>query len=65
MPEARIKNLTISTLFDNWYTLRKANFDYRKKDGSWEHQEREAYDRGNGAAIMLYNKEKGSVILTR
>ena len=65
MPQTKVKNLNISILSDNWYTLRKASFDYQKKDGSWEHQEREAYDRGNGAAIMLYNKEKGSVILTR
>jgi nudix-type nucleoside diphosphatase (YffH/AdpP family) len=27
--------------------------------------EREAYDRGNGAAILLYNQEKQTVILTR
>ena len=26
---------------------------------------REAYDHGNGAAILLYNKEKKSVIMTR
>ncbi|MCL4117839.1 UNVERIFIED_CONTAM: hypothetical protein GTU68_016416 [Idotea baltica] len=65
MLKAKIKNLNISILSDNWYTLRKANFDYQKKDGTWEHQEREAYDRGNGAAIMLYNQPKGTVILTR
>ena len=65
MPKTKIRNLKTSILSDNWYTLKKANYDYRNKDGSWEHQEREAYDRGNGAAIMLYNKEKGSIILTR
>ncbi|QRR02699.1 GDP-mannose pyrophosphatase NudK [Dyadobacter sandarakinus] len=52
-------------LSDNWYTLRKYTFDYRKADGSWERQAREAYDRGNGAAILLYNSEKKTVILTR
>jgi len=65
MPETKIRNLEVSILSDNWYALRKANFEYLKKDGTWESQEREAYDRGNGAAIMLYNKEKQSVILTR
>ncbi len=52
-------------LSDNWYTLRKYTFDYPKKDGTWERQSREAYDRGNGAVILLYNREKQKVILTR
>lgn len=52
-------------LSDNWYTLNKITFDYQKEDGSWETQVREAYDRGNGAAILLYNKNKGNVVLTR
>lgn len=52
-------------LSDNWYTLNKFTFDYQKEDGSWETQQREAYDRGNGAAILLYNKRKNTVVLTR
>lgn len=52
-------------LSDNWYTLNKYVYDYQKEDGSWETQEREAYDRGNGAAILLYNQRKGTVVLTR
>lgn len=52
-------------LSDNWYALKKISFDYRRKDGSWQPQTREAYDRGNGAAILLYDKERGTVILTR
>ncbi|NOT76539.1 MAG: GDP-mannose pyrophosphatase NudK [Cyclobacteriaceae bacterium] len=52
-------------LSDNWYTLKKITFDYLKKDGTWQTQEREAYDRGNGAVILLYNKIQKTVILTR
>lgn len=52
-------------LSDNWYTLNKITFDYLTKQGEWQRQTREAYDRGNGATILLYNKEKASVILTR
>jgi nudix-type nucleoside diphosphatase (YffH/AdpP family) len=52
-------------LSDNWYTLRKFTYSYRKSDGSLHEQSREAYDRGNGAVILLYNKEKQTVILTR
>ena len=62
-PEIRI--IEEKVLSDNWYTLRKYTFDYQRKDGTWERQSREAYDRGNGATILLYNKEQKTVILTR
>lgn len=52
-------------LSDNWYTLRKFTYDYQHKDGTWEQQSREAYDRGNGATILLYNREQQTVVLTR
>lgn len=60
-----VKLLSEEVLSDNWYTLRKFTFDYQKSNGRWERQSREAYDRGNGATILLYNKEKQTVILTR
>ena len=52
-------------LSDNWYILNKVTFDYQKKDDSWITQKREVYDRGNGAAILLYNTQQKTVILTR
>lgn len=52
-------------LSDSWYTLKKVTFNIRKKDGTTEQQSREAYDRGNGAVILLYSKVAGTVILTR
>lgn len=61
----KIKNLNKTLLSDNWYTLNKYSFDYQQKNGEWQHQQREAYDRGNGATILLYNRAKHSVILTR
>lgn len=61
----RVKIIKTEVLSDNWYTLRKITYEFQKKDGSWQTQDREAYDRGNGATILLYNKEKGTVILTR
>ena len=65
MEKGNIKNIKTELLSDNWYTLNKITFDYQKEDGSWETQVREAYDRGNGAAILLYNKNKKNVVLTR
>jgi GDP-mannose pyrophosphatase NudK len=60
-----VKILHTTLLSDNWYTLKKWTFEYRKKDGSVIQQTREAYDRGNGATILLYNKAQKTVILTR
>ncbi|REC59700.1 GDP-mannose pyrophosphatase NudK [Chryseobacterium pennae] len=65
MQNPNITILKTDILSDNWYTLNKVTFTVRKKDGTTETQSREAYDRGNGAVILLYNKVSNSVILTR
>ncbi len=65
MQNNKIKILKKEILSDNWYSLRKITYEYLKKDGTWQTQSREAYDRGNGAAILLYNTALKSVILTR
>lgn len=65
MPNKAIRNVQTEVLSDNWYVLRKVTYDYQKKDGTWEQHSREAYDRGNGATILLYNKANKTVILTR
>lgn len=62
-PKIKIQNTEL--LSDNWYILNKVTFDYQKKDDSLITQQREVYDRGNGAAILLYNSEMKTVILTR
>lgn len=61
----KVKILSTEILSDNWYTLKKVTFDYLQKNGTWKTQSREAYDRGNGATILLYNKENKTVVLTR
>lgn len=60
-----IKIIETEILSDNWYTLKKITYEYLKNDSSKQIQSREAYDRGNGAAILLYNKIQRTVILTR
>ncbi|MCB0373353.1 MAG: GDP-mannose pyrophosphatase NudK [Muricauda sp.] len=65
MKYGNVKNIKKELLSDNWYTLNKVTFEYQREDGSWETQIREAYDRGNGAVILLYNVRKGTVVLTR
>lgn len=60
-----VKIIETKILSDNWYVLRKITYEYFKKDGTRQVQTREAYDRGNGATILLYNSESKTVILTR
>lgn len=62
---AEVRILDSKTLSDDWYTLKKYTFDVRRRNGEWQRQNREAYDRGNGATILLYNRDKRTVILTR
>jgi len=66
MPEnQRVRIRDVRVLSDDWYVLKKTTFDYLRTDGSWQTLSRETYDRGNGAVILLYNREKKTVILTR
>ncbi|WP_422860321.1 NUDIX domain-containing protein [Flagellimonas sp. S174] len=61
----KVRNIRKELLSDNWYSLHKVTFEYQREDGEWETQIREAYDRGNGAVILLYNTKKETVVLTR
>lgn len=60
----RVKNISTEILSSNWYTLKKVTYDYLS-NGEWKTLNREAYDRGNGAVILLYNKVVKTVILIR
>jgi len=62
-PRVRITDEKL--LSDNWYVLKRYTFDYQQANGTWATQQREAYDRGNGATILLYNPAADTVILTR
>lgn len=65
MTNERVRNIGVEVLADNWYTLRKVTYEYQKRDGTWQKTSREAYDRGNGATILLYNRASNSVVLTQ
>jgi nudix-type nucleoside diphosphatase (YffH/AdpP family) len=60
-----VKILKKEILSANWYKLYKYTFTFTDRHGQELTQSREAYDRGNGATILLYNKEQRTVILTR
>lgn len=61
----QVKIIKEELLSDNWYALKKYTYEILKRNGKRQVQTREVYDRGNGAVILLYNKESGTVILTR
>ncbi|PWC86582.1 GDP-mannose pyrophosphatase [Azospirillum sp. TSH100] len=63
--DERIRIRDVTLLSDDWYVLKKTTFDYRRRDGSWQTLSRETYDRGNGAALLLYDPTRGTVLLTR
>ena len=62
---SRVRVTSVEVLSDNWYVLKKTTFDYLRRDGTWQQQSRETYDRGNGAVILLYNRARGTVVLVR
>jgi nudix-type nucleoside diphosphatase (YffH/AdpP family) len=61
----RVRVREVRVLSDDWYLLKKTTLDYRRRDGSWQTLNRETYDRGNGAAILLYDPARGTVLLVR
>ncbi|ROP62132.1 nudix-type nucleoside diphosphatase (YffH/AdpP family) [Enterobacter sp. BIGb0383] len=62
---AKVRIIGSEVLSDDWYLLKKYTFDFPRRDGEWQRQTREVYDRGNGAAILLYNVARQTLILTR
>lgn len=65
MEKPKIKIQQTDLLSNNWYLLKKVTYEYQKEDSTTETHIREVYDRGNGAAILLYNSKQKTVILTR
>lgn len=55
----------VELLAAGWHVLRRTTFDYRDSRGRWSTQQRETYDRGNGATILLYDAGRRTVLLTR
>lgn len=62
-PDVRVTDVEV--LAAGWHVLRRTTFDYRHRDGHWSTQQAETYDRGNGATILLYDADRGTVLLCR
>lgn len=63
--QEKIRIIEKKVLSDNWYKLYKYTYETNDKKGNKKTESREAYDRGNGAVILLYNVNTKTVILTR
>ena len=61
----RVRQRELWILSDNYYTLRKASFDFQRTDGNWQQQERESYDLGDAAAVLPVDASRGLVILIK
>lgn len=61
----RIRVRSVELLSDDWAKLTKTTFDYRRNDGTWETQIRQTYDRGDGAAILPFDRQRSTVLLVR
>src|SRR5690554_2717843 len=60
-----IKITATEVLSDRKYQLKKVTFNSQTENGDWKTQSREVFDRGDGAALLLYNLENRSIILTQ
>ncbi len=61
----KIEILKDETLSDNWYHLRNITYRYTDSSGETKIHKHEAYDRGNGATILLYDPRRDTVVLVR
>ncbi|HVU90944.1 MAG TPA: NUDIX domain-containing protein [Jatrophihabitans sp.] len=62
-PDVVVRDVEVTS--DGWHVLRRTTYDYRRRSGRWVTEQRETYDRGNGATILLYDTERATVLLTR
>jgi nudix-type nucleoside diphosphatase (YffH/AdpP family) len=62
-PRVRVRDVEVTS--DGWHVLRRTTFDYQNSMGDWTTQQRETYDRGNGATILLYDAVRRTVLLSR
>ena len=61
----RVRIRSVELLSDGWTKLKKIVLDYRRRDGHWDTQTREVYERGEAATVLPYDPERGTVLLVR
>jgi nudix-type nucleoside diphosphatase (YffH/AdpP family) len=61
----RVRVVDVELLAAGWHVLRRTTLDVQQADDTWARQQRETYDRGNGATVLLYDRDRRTVLLTR
>ena len=61
----RVRIRNVDVLSDDWALLKRTTFDLKRRDGTWQTQTRQTYDRGDGISILLYDPDRETVILIR
>jgi nudix-type nucleoside diphosphatase (YffH/AdpP family) len=65
MTKAEIRNLKSTILSNEWATLTRHEFELKRRDGVWEAQIRQSYDRGHAAVILPFDPVRKTVLLVR
>jgi nudix-type nucleoside diphosphatase (YffH/AdpP family) len=65
MTETRIRNHTVETISEGFAPLRRHEFELLRRDGTWDRQLREIYERDDAAAVLPYDPGRGTVLLVR
>lgn len=65
MPDAPVHIVREEILSDFYYPLKNITFEQHGADGDPQIRSHEVYDNASGAAVLLYNRARRSVVLTR
>ncbi|WP_036181771.1 NUDIX domain-containing protein [Marinomonas sp. MED121] len=65
MSNTKVKILKRLVLSKCWYTYSKYSYRYRTKDTPWRIQHREVLNKGDGAAVLLFNYSRKTVVLVK
>ncbi len=63
--DQRIKIIKQQLLGRSWGSLTNYTVEYRRSDGEVQRLDREVYDHGNGAALLLFDPDRNTVLLVR
>ncbi|WP_010136453.1 NUDIX domain-containing protein [Ochrovirga pacifica] len=61
----KIANIQEKILSNAWKPLKEYTYQYTASDGRVMIQKREVYDKGDGAAVFMYNTSEKKVLLTQ
>jgi GDP-mannose pyrophosphatase NudK len=57
--------LSMTTLLEGWSKVVRIVYRQYRRDGTAQVQDRDLLDRGDGITVLLYNRQKGTVLLLK